>query len=90
MPNQIVTGSFETLMRQAPDTILEYVVGAKRIMGDAWCEKNPEAMATLVLAMSNDYHSGCVVIASQNIESALFDINNQIMGLVAEIGGLRK
>lgn len=54
MRNDDTTPNYETMVLQAPATVTEYVREIRASMGDAWCDKNPEAFATLVHAAAID------------------------------------
>ncbi len=55
-----ITASVNTLMRQAPMTVLDYVRAIREGMGDEWADENPQALTTLVQAAALDFHTGII------------------------------
>ncbi len=75
-----VTATNETLMHQAPMTVMEYVRTIKAEMGEEWVKANPQAFATLVQAAALDFHANVV---SRDI-SRLTDAVNNVASNVSE------
>ncbi len=55
---------YDTLMRQAPMTIEEYMRDCKRILddefGDGFAKNNPELLGRMVQACATDYGASCI------------------------------
>ena len=58
-----ISADSDTLMRQAPTTVMEYVRELRDAMGPEWADKHPEALASLGQAAALDF--GASVIARE-------------------------
>lgn len=65
----MITGSVETLMRQAPITIAEYLSHAVKHIdeqfGDGYAKKNPELVGAFIQASALDFHTAITVKAAE-------------------------
>lgn len=77
--NDYVTASFDTLMRQAPDTVALYLRKAKEeidsVFGEGYAANNPELVAAFLNAASADM--GAATLAKV-FGSALQEISSAI------------
>ncbi len=70
-----MTASLETLMRQAPMTISDYLDGAvsaiDKQFGDGYAKANPELVAGFIKACAMDFNSMVIKQAIDDVSSAI-------------------
>lgn len=55
-----IEATYDGLMRQAPRTVQFYVSELRELMGADWCDRNPDALARLVLASALDFQAATI------------------------------
>lgn len=77
-----ITGSYDTLMRQAPDTADVYLRAAIRNIdssfGDGYAAKHPELVAAMVRTSGADFNTSAMIVAIQEASSLIADALERI------------
>ena len=72
-----ITGNYETLMRQAPDTADVYLRAAIRnidsVFGEGYASKHPELVAAMVNASGADFNTSAFIVALQEASTRIAD-----------------
>jgi hypothetical protein len=80
--NHDITASWDTLMRQAPMTVHDYVTAIigtiDEHFGKGYAKQNPALVAALVRAATDDFRTTSLVVCSQNIAKELANIASAI------------
>jgi len=85
--------SNETLMRQAPMTIDEYLRDAvtriDSIFGDGYAKNHPELTGDFITACATDYHSGVMTRACEERDIAIGAACGELRNIYESIDALQ-
>ena len=84
-----ISASTETLMRQAPMTIADYMRDAVKFIdeqfGEGFAKQNPALVSAFIQASALDYHTAYMKIAAQELGGDVATVSTAIEALATAV-----